>query len=115
MYAGITKEVNEDISFEMIQKRLYPIFDSIGHDAVTIKETHYIWGKGSGRTTHHGFEIEYKDNSEQLQDDWMMKLLKLGAFVYAINKEFKGAKAVLTINDKTFPVYYGAENALEML
>jgi hypothetical protein len=114
MYIGITKEVKEKYKdFNDIMERIYPILDDIGHNAISIKETYYIWGKGENRDTHRGFEIEYVDNTND--DDIGMDFLKLGAFVYAINKEFKGAKAVLTIDNKTFPVYFGVENAVKKL
>lgn len=109
---GITKEVKEKTSFEKIMKRLYPILDDIGHNAVSIKETHYIWGKEKNRDMHYGFEMDWADNSTE--DNFEM-CLKLGALVYFINKEFKGAKAVLTINGETRPVYYGAENAVDII
>ena len=106
-YIGITKEVSENVSFDTILKRLYPILDDVKHNAISVQETSYIWGKNENRGTHKGFELSFADNSDISDVDLYMKL---GAMVYFINKEFKGAKAVLTVNSDTFPVYHGSKS-----
>ena len=108
-HIGITKEVREDASFDNIMKRMFPILDDLEHNAISIKPTNYIWGKGEGRDIHKGFEISYSE--DHIEYD----AFKIGALVYAINKEFKGAKAVLTIDGDSMPIWYGAENALKVL
>lgn len=111
-YIGITKEIKEkkrkNEDFEETAQRLNSILDDLDMNAVTVEPTGYIWGKGKERGYHSGIKISYAIDCEGFPS--YPDLLKLGALFYGVNKEFAGAKAMITIDGVTIPFYPGSHS-----
>jgi hypothetical protein len=111
-HVGITKEIKEkkkkDVDFEEQVLRLCPVLDDIDINAVSIEPTGYLWGKGKDREYHTGITVEFKTCVPD--DELITFYLNMGALVHAINLEFAGAKAVITINGATISYFPGSHS-----
>lgn len=118
VYVSIIKETKEKKSklgkkdagdFKTIAERLIPILDEFSIDPVTIEPTGFIWGQGDNTHKEYrpGLKLEFYYTLKE-NEGIMEAYLKLGAMTYQINREYPGAKAIITINGVKVPFYPGS-------